>query len=273
MYACPRVRLRTGAHPGRLPALLQVSDGMLRPTHPVHEHHPSCSFPAGAAFTNCDYGEMGSQVADANGNFGPCKDNPAYRGAFRVQVGVAAMQCSVWSLCFFDRKCGHLCALAARLPDRSRLLTIAHAVSHTCSQDPNRYNGKVMRIDLDTVGDAGTVTPTIISLGHRNPHRLHIIDGVVWLGEVGWYVAECAQTGTRARGGMLPCTGVEAVRHKAIWYHAERLASSHEFGFGCCACVLIIALALVVRRFPGDTKQASTAICAHVAGTCTRSST
>lgn len=52
------------------------------------------------------------------------------------------------------------------------------------SQDPNRYNGKTLRLD------PVNFTPEIVTTGHRNPFRLTVAFGNVYATETGWYTHE-----------------------------------------------------------------------------------
>jgi hypothetical protein len=53
------------------------------------------------------------------------------------------------------------------------------------SQDPRRFNGKVLRLD------PLTFAPTIMTSGHRNPFRLAAMQGDIYATETGWYSCKC----------------------------------------------------------------------------------
>ena len=68
------------------------------------------------------------------------------------------------------------------------------------SQDPARWNGKILRLD------GATLAPEIWSSGHRNPFRLTAVEGRLFQSDTGWYTYEELNYIQQGHNYGWPCT-------------------------------------------------------------------
>jgi glucose/arabinose dehydrogenase len=84
------------------------------------------------------------------------------------------------------------------------------------AQDPNRLNGKVVRVDPATLQWA------VFTSGHRNPWRLSWYNGQLLEGETGWYMWEEINILQPAQNYGWPC--YEGPEVRVVWRGLGTLA-------------------------------------------------